>query len=440
VTIASPNNTIITSPGAVITDSFGNRWTIQNGRVVVNGIVDQATARVVILAYENGKVWQMNADRLWWSKSSPSAAWGPAFGTIISPLVGVAAADNTVIAGGGPPAAFSDRNEDRWAITAGGQVTVNGVVDRTTSRVIALAYEKGVIWQENADGVWWSKTNSAAQWSPRFGTPVSPVPTGSFRIQSFDLPAHAPDGLRQTLVALKINDRGDIVGSANLLTPVGKSAGPISFSYHGGAFTETMPAGFIANGINDSGQVAGFGGLLNVSGAIIPVSGPGGAPTELGGENNQHQIIGTYSASGSTHGFIEKNGTFTNVDVPQSLGSTSPEAVNDLGQIVGTFSNTIGEHGFLYDHGKYTTIDIANAIFVLPDGITDAGEIVGTYIKAAGIKAIDHGFLDVRGKLQAFDVAGATQTSITGVNNRGQIVGWFDDSTGRHAFVGSPTA
>jgi probable HAF family extracellular repeat protein len=437
--MASPNNTIVTSPGAVITDALGNHWAMRNGQVIVNGVADLSTANVLILAYENGMVWQMNNDRLWWSKSSPSAAWGPAFGTTVSPLMGIAAADNTVIASS-HSAAVTDANGDHWTITASGQVAVNGIIDRTTARVVALAYEKNIIWQENADGLWWSKINSAAQWSPPFGSSTSPVPTGSLQIMSFDLPAQAPNGLRQILQTAKINDQGDVVGTASLLTPVGKSAGSISFSHRGGASTQTMPAGFDASGINDAGQIVGYEGILNSSGGVNPVSAPGSATVVVRGENNQTQLIGTYLSAGSAHGFIDTNGVFTNVDAPLSLGSTSPEAVNDLGQIVGTFSDTVGEHGFLYANGKYTVIDIANTIFVHPTGITDAGEIVGTYIKAVGTKAIDHGFIDIGGTVQTFDIAGSTQTSITGVNNRGQLVGWSDDLAGRHAFVATPTA
>jgi hypothetical protein len=97
---ASPNNTIVTAGLATITDKFGNVWGITTlGQVSVNGVPDQTSAHVVTLAYENGEVWQMNASRLWWGKTSPTAAWSPAYGTSVSPLVGVASTNNTVIFG-----------------------------------------------------------------------------------------------------------------------------------------------------------------------------------------------------------------------------------------------------------------------------------------------------------------------------------------------------
>ena len=65
-----------------------------------------------------------------------------------------------------------------WTISPGGQVAVNGLVDPTTARVTALAYENGVIWQENADRLWWSKTSPSAPWSPTYGTTRNPIQSG----------------------------------------------------------------------------------------------------------------------------------------------------------------------------------------------------------------------------------------------------------------------
>ncbi len=85
---ASPNNTMV-SAGATsaITDATGNTWTITgSGQVAVNGAPDPTTANVTELAYVNQKVWQENANNLWWGKTSPSDAWGPGAGTSTSPL------------------------------------------------------------------------------------------------------------------------------------------------------------------------------------------------------------------------------------------------------------------------------------------------------------------------------------------------------------------
>ena len=81
----SPDNTILLTPGYAITDAAGNAWSILDGQVVVNGVPDATTGRVIELAYENGRVWQQNADHLWWGKAAPSDTWSPTYGTPDSP-------------------------------------------------------------------------------------------------------------------------------------------------------------------------------------------------------------------------------------------------------------------------------------------------------------------------------------------------------------------
>ncbi|HET6609736.1 MAG TPA: hypothetical protein VFG62_23905, partial [Rhodopila sp.] len=84
----SPNDTmVLAGSSGSVTDAGGNAWTITSGgQVAVNGTADMTTANVTELAYVNGNVWQENSANLWWSKTSPTAAWGPAAGTSTSPL------------------------------------------------------------------------------------------------------------------------------------------------------------------------------------------------------------------------------------------------------------------------------------------------------------------------------------------------------------------
>src|SRR5580658_2835819 len=50
-----------------------------------------------------------------------------------------------------------DAAGDVWTITAAGLAARNGVPDTSTWQVVQIAYVKGVIWQENAAGDWYSK-------------------------------------------------------------------------------------------------------------------------------------------------------------------------------------------------------------------------------------------------------------------------------------------
>lgn len=73
-------------------------------------------------------------------------------------------------------AVITDATFNEWGISPGGQVTLNGIADTTTSNVIELAYVYNpvhTIWQENNSGFWFSKTNPASTWST--GTSVSPL-------------------------------------------------------------------------------------------------------------------------------------------------------------------------------------------------------------------------------------------------------------------------
>lgn len=47
-------------------------------------------------------------------------------------------------------ATITDKSGNVWAITALGQVSINGKVDPTTAHVVTLAYENGVVWQMSA--------------------------------------------------------------------------------------------------------------------------------------------------------------------------------------------------------------------------------------------------------------------------------------------------
>lgn len=171
--MSSQDNTVISLPGQSIIDAQGNAWSIVNGQVAVNGTIDPATGRVIELAYENGLVWQKNADNLWWSKASPSDPWAPPYGTSSNPVPGVTPSPNNTVVRTSDHA-ITDASGNTWSIL-NGQVTVNGVADATTRNVIQLAYENGQVWQENAAQLWWSKGKPSDPWSPPYGTPTNPI-------------------------------------------------------------------------------------------------------------------------------------------------------------------------------------------------------------------------------------------------------------------------
>jgi len=149
---------------------------------------------------------------------------------------------------------------------------------------------------------------------------------------------------------------------------------------------------------------------------------PGATMTDINGINDLGQIVGTYTSSGITRGFLLSDGDYTTLDVP-GASSTSAWDINDAGQIAGSYVVGGVTHAFLFSDGAYATIDVPGASRTMPRGINDAGAIVGEYT-AAGIL---HGYLWEGGVLTTIDVPGASFTSYASeINNAGDTVGRFD--------------
>ena len=183
--IPSANDTVVTGTTSAITDASGNKWTITStGQVAVNGTTDTTTAGVTELAYVNDTIWQENTNKLWWGETQPNASWAPGAGTATGPLPATpaptptptaASADDTMVLAGSTDAII-DASGNVWTITSTGQIAVNGVADTTTANVTELAYVAKVVWQENANALWWGKTSPIAAWAPGAGTSTSPLP------------------------------------------------------------------------------------------------------------------------------------------------------------------------------------------------------------------------------------------------------------------------
>ena len=77
--------TLLAGAGGSITDAANNVWTIVGGQVAVGGTIDATTSNVVELDYVGSLMWQKNNAGLWWSKTSPTAAWTG--GTMTGPVI-----------------------------------------------------------------------------------------------------------------------------------------------------------------------------------------------------------------------------------------------------------------------------------------------------------------------------------------------------------------
>ena len=129
------------------------------------------------------------------------------------------------------------------------------------------------------------------------------------------------------------------------------SKGAHGFIYSNGTFKDIIVPGSIqgvAYGVNSAGHAVGvssttyqgdFTSFLYVNGTLTPYGVPGASRTWAYDINNAGNIVGNYDVCGPMecveHGFLDVNGTFTNIDVPNLSGATRPHGINDAGRIVG---------------------------------------------------------------------------------------------------------
>jgi probable HAF family extracellular repeat protein len=217
--------------------------------------------------------------------------------------------------------------------------------------------------------------------------------------------------------------------AVSLLTLPAAQSSPFTFT--------SLP--FIANGINNAGQIVGIGvsgestyGLLYQGGVLTPLFVPGAMDTIAAGINNGGDIAGSYSdRTLALYGFVYAHGTFTTLPLAYSA-----RAINDSGQVAGYALSPSGAVGFFYNGAAYVTIAVPGARSTEALGIDNAGDVIGTYTDSSGRR---HGFLyDSQGVLTTIDVPGSAETFVNGINNLGMIVRTYQDtssSTSAHGFI-----
>lgn len=198
---------------------------------------------------------------------------------------------------------ITDQNGDQWSITGDGRVAVNGVPDQGTERVLALAYENGLVWQMNADGLWWSKASASDSWGPYWGTKVSPVPLASLPAQSYA--AVYTSGLETKSIG------GYAPSGYNTLTFDGAGR-PITFDYY--AYNTEDQVIYNARG----GLVLNVNGVLTLGGTLLTQGWMASAMTTLnltqGSSFRNLGLIQTTAGSFSTRSsmLVDGAGSFEN--------------------------------------------------------------------------------------------------------------------------------
>ena len=163
--------------------------------------------------------------------------------------------------------------------------------------------------------------------------------------------------------------------------------------------------------------------------------------------NNSGQVSGFYNNGSTTVGFVYAYtgtnylaGTFSTID-PNSAHDTGVYAtyVNDSGLIAGYYDNSSTGYatGFLDKNGTYTDIAPTGSTQTRVIGINNAGQVAGVYT-TDGTHFFGFIYNSTNGTYATINDPGATTSELEqgSVNNEGQVVGWT--ATGQ-AFLATPT-
>jgi hypothetical protein len=237
-------------------------------------------------------------------------------------------------------------------------------------------------------------------------------------------------------------------GAAALsLTYVGHAAA-VPYTYS----TFAVPGahdGTYAQGINDSGEIAGYSlnasigysGFVQSGGTTTTIQDPNAVAgsTFVYGISNAGAVVGTYGDGSGAHAFVESGGTYTTLSALNGYFQLQVQGINNAGQVVGSyFQSQVGRIGFEYSNGAVTSFTVPGSGAypdVNPYGINDAGTIVGYYTEDLGNTDLIRGFIDTNGSFTFVDVPNATATVLTGIDDAGDLVGYYGVGSATYAFT-----
>jgi probable HAF family extracellular repeat protein len=270
---------------------------------------------------------------------------------------------------------------------------------------------------------------------------VAYIPASEFFQQAFIYTGGVNTGIEnsRTSASYGINNNGQVVGSMYLTPPSGYEPPPHAFIYNS-SDGSTVTLDILLSGresiglaINNAGVITGY---LSTTTCILGSTNPtcpgpfhaflyqGSSPVDIGtlggtysegtGINDQNEIAGVSSVTGSTlnHLFLYAKGHMS--DLGTIAGQSIVNAlINDRGEIAGSATGS----NFIFRGHSFEKIPLA------PAGLNNRGHIAGSYTAANGSS---HASLYRDGRLidlnDLVDPSLTFLTSANGISDNGKIV------------------
>ena len=302
-----------------------------------------------------------------------------------------------------------------------GGTTVNGPAGiNDTAQVVGRSYLTGsttysaFIYSAGTMQSITMPSNSVGTYSDARGINASGQVTGNYNTSgaqhgyiysggaALDIGTLVPGSSSAQVNANAINSSGQVVGGSDV--PTGQTGG--AFLYTGGTMQNlgALSGGTFstATGINDSGQITGYGNTSTSSGhAFLYSSGSmqdlgtlGGSASFGYGINAAGQVTGgAYNTSGTQHAFLYSGGAMQDLG---TLGGTTSvgNAINSSGQITGQSTTSGGsQHAFIYTNGVMSDLNSLDTGSSLAPYVTlTVGEAInsGSSIVADGVDSRTH--------------------------------------------------
>lgn len=250
-------------------------------------------------------------------------------------------------------------------------------------------------------------------------------------------------------VAKAINGNAEVTGGAGIND---SNTGEV-FRYSSGTMTSLGTLGGesgIGNGINLSGQVAGYSqdssgtyrAFISSGDTLINIGDLGGGSAVAYGINDAGQVVGSaVTSDGSNHPFLYSNGRMYDLGTLGSPKGTdwwnSAQGVNNSSVVTGTSYDAQGNFfAFLWHNGKMTKMGTLGGPWSQGYAINNKGQVTGLAYTPAGLA---HAFIANCGTCAFRDLgtfAGSTSTVWGfGINDSGVVVGRSSFQNTYHAFV-----